>query len=156
MGLGLGAALRFLLLCAAFLVALRAVFLAFPRALFRATRSPPLRLTCSFLRLVGPLQQTSAGVLPQGQHSSQLCGMRRLRGGMPAQHMRNRRRDYETVPKSKPTRRFTALSTALPAASNTMSSIGAIPSNDSSAVGVKNSTAAHRALPTSGGAGWMS
>lgn len=64
-GLGLGAALRFLLLCAAFLVALRADFLAFPRAFFRATRSPPLLLTYSFLRLVGPLQQTSAGVLPQ-------------------------------------------------------------------------------------------
>jgi hypothetical protein len=42
MGLGLGAALRFLLLWAAFFVVLRAVFLAFPRAFFRATRSPPL------------------------------------------------------------------------------------------------------------------
>lgn len=83
MGLGLGAALRFLVLCAAFLVALRAVFLAFPRAFFRATRSPPLRLTGSFLRLVGPLQQTSAGVLPQGQHSSRLRGTRHLRGGAP-------------------------------------------------------------------------
>src|SRR3989442_15622684 len=80
MGLGLGAALRFLVLCAAFLVDLRAVFFAFPRAFFRATRSPPLRLTCSFLRLVGPLQQTSAEILPQAQHSSRLCGTRHLCG----------------------------------------------------------------------------